>query len=234
MNLTELRQLVRRTIRKQINEARVVPGAPTSWGDFRKQFAEKLEMAGAPLELVEEVGDVGSEGGGVAQVLYDAWQNIESELKGEPDADTPNIWQEVVEFYVHDAVIDMVSEFENSWNYAPGARGRGKTKPIDASALAKEVVKAWTPQKKQMSGDEKKARDMKSMVNLVVDVLEQAGASGVTPTSNSVQYDMTDDMQGKLAASCKRSGFKPAGPGTWLDDITGLKVQFKYGNAKIS
>jgi hypothetical protein len=75
---------------------------------------------------------------------------------------------------------------------------------------------------------------MKDMIDLIVDVLEQAGATGVMPASNSVQYDITDGMDNNFASSCKRAGLKDAGPGTWLDDVTGLKVKFKFGVAKIS
>ena len=227
MDLKELRQIIRNTVRRQLKEVASQAGAPPKkWTEFRQQFANVLEMSGAPAELVAEVGDVHSEGGGVASVLYDAWRDIQADMDGDDSS-----WADMVEYYVHDAVIDMVSEFENSWNYAPGAR-KGK-KPLDASALAKRVVEEWLPKKKPLEGKAKEDREMKDVVNLVVDVLEQAGATGVSPGPNSVQYDMTDDLGSSLAASAKRAGFKPAGPGTWLDDVTGLKVQFKFGTAKI-
>jgi hypothetical protein len=226
MNLNELRLIVRNTIRRQLKEIAETSLVPKSWGDFRKHFAEKLEMAGAPMDLVDEVGDVDSEGGGISQVLYTTWRNIKDDMDGDESS-----WQEMVDYYVHDAVIDMVGEFENSWNYAPGAK-KGK-KPIDAAALAKEVVKAWTPQKAPLSAEEKEARELKDVTNLVVDVLEQAGATGVEPGPKGVQYDMTDDLMDNLKKSCRRAGLKPAGPGTWIDDVSGLKVQFKFGTAKI-
>jgi hypothetical protein len=123
MKLTEIRQLVRLTVKRQLAEAAAASSnPPKTWGEFRQQFANVLEMCGAPSEFVDEVGDMSSEGGGIARVLYDAWQNIQSELESGPAGTDLNNWLEVCDFYIHDAVIDMVSEFENAWNYEPGSR----------------------------------------------------------------------------------------------------------------
>ena len=134
MDTKTLKRMIRHSVRKQLAEmAAAASSPPTDFASFRRLMARAMEAAGAPEDLVAELAEIDVEGGGVAQVAYDAWQNISSEIDGETDPrELRNIWQDISEYYVHDAVIDMVDEYSNAWNYAPGHRPA----KVDSKALA--------------------------------------------------------------------------------------------------
>lgn len=240
MKLQDLRKLIKEEVESVLDEAdKAKKGPPKSFGEFRKQLAAALKKAKAPAALVSEVGDTDDEGGGVASVCFSAWRNIEMELKDE-GANAAAAWPDLVGYYVHDCVIDMLDEFKNPMNYAPGAK-KGE-KPVDAAALAQAVVAAMAPVKKK-SPEEMKKRELLDMANLVIDVLE-ATDGAVT----NVQWDgksprvtykiMMSDYLEQIGFNAPKAGFKPMGPedeaaATWVDDITGLKVTFGDGVAVI-
>lgn len=236
MNEENLRKLIREEVEQALDEAeKKSKEPPKTFADFRKQVGAALKKAKAPAALVDEVNDVDYEGGGVASSLYGAWENIRLELKDDPAA-----WPELVGYYVHDAVIDMLAEFDNPMNYAPGAK-KGQ-KPVDAAALAAAVVDAMAPKKKPTK-EESKKRELLDMANLVMDVLD--ATDGIV---TNIQWDhkspkvtyriLRSDYLEQIALQAPKAGFKPIGPddeapATWVDDITGLKVTFGDGVAVI-
>jgi len=144
MKLQELRQLIRKTVKAQLAEAKKIPGAPDSFNAFRIMLADALHRVNAPQDLVEEVADLDYEGSPIGGALYRPWQNIEYELN-----DPHQTWEDIVEFYVHDAVIDMVDSYKNGMNYEPGAtKGRKK---IDGPTLAAAVTKVMIADTKKKS-----------------------------------------------------------------------------------
>jgi len=140
MTPTSLKRLISRSVKKQINEAVKAAGkAPKSFDSFRRMFTNALAAAKAPADLVAEVGDLGYEGGGPFGVLWEAWTNIEVELQHIKDPkELEDTWHELIEYYVHDAVTDMLPEYNNPMNYEPGH----KAQKIDARKLAADVVEA--------------------------------------------------------------------------------------------
>lgn len=146
MNEESLRRLIREEVEAALDEAdKKSKAPPKTFADFRKLVGAAAKKAKAPKDFVEEIVDVGVEGGGVPEALWGAWRNVELELKDQSD---PTDQWETLAYYVHDAIIDAVGEYENAWNYAPGAK-KGQ-KPVDASALAKAVqdaVAAMGPQR---------------------------------------------------------------------------------------
>lgn len=137
MTINELRKIVRRAVKTQINEALgKLTSPPKTLNEFRRVLASALSGAGAPPDLVEEVAELDLQGGGVFGPIWSAWENIESELRGLKGPELKDAWIGCVEFYVHDAVIDMVDEWKNPMNYEPGRRASR----VDSSKLAKDVV----------------------------------------------------------------------------------------------
>jgi hypothetical protein len=138
MTLNELRQMIRVSVKRQIAEAaKSSTSPPDTFTKFRNVFSTALKAAGAPEDLVDEASDTSYEGGPVFGAMWDAWSNIESEMRGiKNPVDRRDEWLGMVEYYVHDAVLDMVGGFLDPMNYEPGRR----VKKIDAPALAKKVV----------------------------------------------------------------------------------------------
>lgn len=147
MKLKDLRKLIMEEVTSVMDEAEKSAGSgvPTNFRDFRAQVATAMKKAKAPVDLVEELEDLGYEGGGPLSALWSAWHNIEYEFRdaGKDPAALAEAWAAGIEFYVHDAIIDMIDEFANPMNYAPGAK-KGQ-KPVDSSALAAAVVKLMMP-----------------------------------------------------------------------------------------
>lgn len=138
MNLESLRKLIKEEVEGALDEAdKASQGPPKTFADFRKRMGVALKKAGADPALVGEVNDTGYEGGGVFSALWRAWEGIEMELKDAGD-EASEVWKDMVEYYVHDAVIDMMDEYGNPMNYEPGH----KTGKLDSPALAKATVAA--------------------------------------------------------------------------------------------
>lgn len=132
-----MRRMIRRSLRAQIKEAvSRLASPPNSLNEFRRSLAAGLSGAGSPVDLVDEVADLDMQGGGVFGVIWEAWENIEAEMRGLPPADLKQAWIECIEFYVHDAVLDIVDAWKNPMNYEPGRR----TPTMDGTRLAKDVV----------------------------------------------------------------------------------------------
>lgn len=241
MKLQDLRRLIKEEVEQVLDEAeKAKKGPPTSFGGFRKQLAAALKKAKAPAALVSEVGDTDNEGGGVASVCWSAWRNIEMELKDE-GANAAAAWPDLVGFYVHDCVIDMMDEFKNPMNYGPGAK-KGE-KPVDAAALASAVVAVMAPVKKK-TPEEMKKRELSDMLGLVTDILEDPDLGGAITNvqwdrgNPSVKYSImrSDYLELIDPVATKKAGLKATSDelnGTYVDDDTGLKVTFGDGVAVI-
>lgn len=232
MKLLQLRRMIREAVETVLDEAESAKkkAPPASFNEFRKLLASLLKQAKAPADLVDEVGDTSDEGGGVANACFQAWDNVKDELGG-GDED----WKSAASGYIHDAIIDLADEFNNSMNYAPGAK-KGK-KPVSGSQLAARVVDALnggaTP------GNDSRIRDM---ANLVIDVLEASGAVYDVKwdrKSPTVTYRITNSRYlEKIEAHAERAGFRPGGSDedivdAWVDDELGLEVTFGDGVATI-
>ena len=143
MKITDLRRIIKEEIAKALTEAGVTTShIPQSFDEFRKWMATGLHTAGAPADLADEVGDVDYQGGGVVSQLFSTWQSLEAEIAELPPEDLKPQWDQMLEWYVLDLVVGLVSEYENKMNYEPGAR-KGQ-KPLDAHALGEKVLHALT------------------------------------------------------------------------------------------
>jgi hypothetical protein len=145
MKKSELVQMIREEVLAVVaNLMEAAAAPPKSFSEFRKAFAMALEQAGAPDDLVDEALDEDYEGGPIFGAIYEAWTNIEAEMSGIRDpAERHDTWLDMVEFYVHDAVLDMADSYFNAMNYAPGHRPA----KFDPKALATAVVSVMSGSK---------------------------------------------------------------------------------------
>lgn len=122
----------------------MTPNIPSTFAEFRRTLAAALKQAGAPGDLIDEIGYIDYEGGGVVQAVFNAWDSVEYELERERKAgnvhDLEMTWEDLVGSVVHDAVIDMVDEYSNPMNYGPGERHE----KVDGATLAEKVVNILT------------------------------------------------------------------------------------------
>jgi len=140
MDINSLRKLIKEEVDSVLDEAAAVDrGVPKTLNEFRTKLASAMKKAKAPPGMIAEVEDLGSEGGGVFGKVWGAWDNIRQETQGVPPEELPSVWEDLVEFYVHDCIIDLCDEYGNAWNYGPGER-RGKEERVDPPALAQAVV----------------------------------------------------------------------------------------------
>lgn len=173
MTPTLLRSMIRNSLKNQIKEAvKIQSGPPSSLYGFRRKLSLALKEAGAPEEFWQEVDDTGSEGGGVFGSLHDAWRNIEMELRNvtEPEERQAE-WDDMLGYYVHDAVMNMVDEYKNKMNYGPGH----KPEKIDASKLANDVVDVLRGQK--VAPQKGSMKDLLSVLNLIRKSMKSEGAT---------------------------------------------------------
>ena len=139
MEEKDIRKMIKEEVASAMREA-VRPESlpPKTLSEFRKLFATCLEEANAPDDIVFEVGDVGTEGAGIFEHVIRAWQRIESAVKlTTEDKRVKAEWRDLIEYFVHDAVIDMVNEYSNPWNHAPGH----VCENVDPTVLATNVCK---------------------------------------------------------------------------------------------
>lgn len=238
MTLNELRLIIRKTVASQLAEAKQKSSTPRSLSDFRTAVATALKKVDAPKDFVDEVADVGNEGGGVFQAIWDTWRNLEAEMQYLPAEEAAAVYRDEAPGYVHDMVLDMVDAYQNAYNYEPGR----KPSKIDGAKIAVRLEAAMFPPPKR-SPAEKKARELKDMADLVFDTLEMSkgAVSNIkTTSSNKVTYDvMRSDYLEAIAKSARKGGLKPVEDESdyvsseWIDDITGLTVHFGDGVATI-
>lgn len=251
MNINTIRSIIRKTVRKQLKEAaEAAAGPPKTFKDFRVLVGSLMSDAGAPEELVEEINDVGLEGGGVAEVLWSTWNDFSSDIWAPPapgsshslqsndfssDIEEDGDWKETLSFYASDMVLDIVDAFSNTMNYEPGRR----VPHIDGKMLADDVLGALTS---SGSGDGNTPdRALRDMAGLVTDILEQCGCAENVKWDgkNTVSYSILGDVF-QFYTAVEEAATGPAGltledkTDTYRDTITGLSVTFSDGIATIS
>jgi hypothetical protein len=246
MKLENLRKLIREEIEGALDEAdKAAKGPPKTFADFRKRMGAALKKVGADPALVGEVNDMGYEGGGVFSALWRAWEGIEMELK-DAGEESGEVWKDMVEYYVHDAVIDMMDEYGNPMNYEPGHKP-GK---VDAPALAKATVDAMLGNQvtkvKPPAADQAQARIpavkrlAKQVAELLAPVVKVTSVSGNLKAKYSPYQTIRfkGDPKAALAAimSLEGQGFtRTEFEGeAWLDTGEGLdKVGIDVGDLEM-
>lgn len=183
MDVNELRSMIRSSLRRQLKETRQKLSTPKNLSDFRLALSAALEKAGAPADLVDQVSDVGYEGGGVFEAVFGTWRNIWAEMQAEEPDMQGDVYLEVAPEYVHDLVVDLAHEYQNPMNYEPGRR----VKKINTADLAKKLKAAMFPVVKKSAAD-MKARELRDMMGLVTDMVTEAGGSIISTTSDSVKF----------------------------------------------
>ena len=231
MTLNELKSIIRKTVKQQLKEASQKLSSPKNLSDFRLALSHALEQAGAPADLVDEVSDVGYEGGGVFEAVFSTWRNIEAEMQSESPDKRGDVYLEIAPYYIHDLIIDLAAAYQDPMNYEPGRR----VKKLNTEDLANKVKAAMFPVMKKSPAD-MKSREMRDMLGLVTDMVTEAGGRVVSQTENSVKFNAVDDEAFRLdlPVQAKLAGLKPSGPGSWTDDITGLTVTFGANTATVS
>ena len=223
MDIKELRQMIRSSLRTQIKEAvAAAHSAPKNFSEFRKQLIAALHAAGYPADFVELVETDGGEAFGVA---YEAYENISSELRGVKPAQLNDEYKSVAAGYVQDLVLDIVGIYR---------QGPGRKKKL-SDAMVTSAVENMLPITKA-SGSKMANREFTDMIAIVEDLLSDAGVGAVATdtTTGTVSFDGAISPK-LLPKALKASGLVPV-PGeasTYVDDITGLKVTLGSGVAKI-
>lgn len=128
MKLSELKSLISDIIIEANKKPAPKKGSvtPKSVDEFRKMLANAMKVAGAPVELTQEVGDVGVDGV-ISHAVWSAWNNSVDDMNDFDDGILP---------IVHDCVIDVCDEYLNPMNYAPGH----KPKKFDVADLAQRTL----------------------------------------------------------------------------------------------
>ena len=174
MNLESLRKLIKEEVEKQLDEAdKASKSPPKTLGDFRKMVGAACKKAKAPKDFVEEILDVGNEGGGIPAALYDAFRNVELELKDSKMEPTEQ-W-ETVAYYVHDAIIDAASEYSNAWNYGPGRKATKFDPAALAQAVQDQIEKMGPPRPKRAPPNVPDTVKAKTVADIIADDLRTEG-----------------------------------------------------------
>lgn len=107
-----------------------------SFSEFRMEMGAALRANGAPAGLCDEVEDVGYEGEGAFDGVWEIYQDYEAG-RGETSTDV-----------IHDGILTMFDAYYDSWNYGPGRRVK-KLLPAERASIAKqtaEYLQAKRPQ----------------------------------------------------------------------------------------
>lgn len=142
--LQSVRETIRQIVNQVILEESKTTLIPKNFLEFRKMIGRALKRLGAPEDFVDEVDDVDSEGGGIPDALYRAWSSIELELRDLDGEDPVRVWKDLADFYVHDAVMDAIEEYQDIMNYSRGH----KPKQMDDATLAQgtaDILKGLLP-----------------------------------------------------------------------------------------
>lgn len=136
ITVRELKQLVSEAAGRKTTSARgqKVPGVtletmPRTLDAFRKWMSGIAKQAGAPDDLVEEIA---SEGSGVDDAIWHAWDDVSYWLNDERNDEEA---LDALLSSVHDCMIEAVSDYNNGMNYAPGHKGT----QVNAASLARRA-----------------------------------------------------------------------------------------------
>lgn len=111
MDINTIRVMIRRSIRNQIKESiGRLSSPPQSFAEFRRVFAVALGETGHP-ELAVQVGDLDLHDGDIFRTVWNSWLALEHELRSTTsEEERLSTWCELVPFYVHDCVVDMLGD----------------------------------------------------------------------------------------------------------------------------
>ena len=112
MNVNEVRQIIRESIRLKLKEhATKSKSPPSDFGDFKRKFVGCLDDSGAPRALVEEVDGMDSDDGVLFEKLWSDWSDIKNELNtAKTIEEKRTLWGELVEFYLYGTVYNLLEE----------------------------------------------------------------------------------------------------------------------------
>jgi len=112
-SIEEVRSFIRKSARQKLREAmHTLSQPPSTFSEFRRAFSDALYASSAPEELVHLVSEETHVGGPIFNIMYEVWLNVQSELSGlRQHDDIITAWREMVDFYVYDAIIDIVAAY---------------------------------------------------------------------------------------------------------------------------
>jgi hypothetical protein len=118
MDIDQIKRMIRNSVKRQITElSKLTLSPPKNFGAFRCTLSEALRHAGAPDEMSLALVESAGEGSGLFEVSWEAWKNIDAELKSTTSpVERQQVWSEAIEYYVHAAVIDLVAEYRSPVN----------------------------------------------------------------------------------------------------------------------
>lgn len=112
-SIEEIRSFIRKSVRQKLREAiHALSQPPSTFSEFRRAFSDALSASSAPEELVHLTSEETHVGGPIFNIVYEVWLNIQSELSGlRQHNDIAAVWREMVDFYVYNAIIDIVAAY---------------------------------------------------------------------------------------------------------------------------
>ena len=186
---------------------------PKTLDAFRKWMSGIAKLAGAPDDLVYEIA---SEGSGVDDAVWAAWDDVSYYINDERDDDEA---LEALVSCVHDFMIDAVDQYNNGMNYAPGHKGSS----VNAASLAKRadaIASGERPPEYEKSKHE--MLDVEHIAAGVVSALKSAGIKARS-VSKYASSDLRNIMISKTA-----EGKPPTGRKVW-DAIRAAATGGKLG-----
>ena len=111
MNESELKNYIRKSVKKQIREsAKQMSGVPKDFESFKMVFMKELKTAGAPDYMLGEARGDTYDANETFNVMWETWENVKSELAGIVETrERLETWNELKKFYVKVAVKDLLS-----------------------------------------------------------------------------------------------------------------------------
>jgi len=227
MKLNDIRDIIREEVERALDEAdKAASGAPKSFGAFRKKMATAMKKAGVPSHLVDVVADVGYEGDHpAAQEAWRAWDSLSAEMRGTKIDDDD--YNSVVDFCVHDAVINMLEDTDGDGHYDDAELERMAQGAADNMKLGSGVKKPR---------DLSKSDKAKDLLALVCDVLEMSKAVKNIDDNriDTVTYDVTrSDFLELIEQQALKAGLTQVSEDEYHDEETGLSVAIGVGSATI-
>lgn len=111
MNISQVKNSIRKSVRRQIREtSRKASGIPKDFDSFQIVFANSLIEHGAPTALVDEaLTDFSDDSNEIFNVMWESWENIRSEMSNVSDpSEKVDLWRELKEYYVKDVVAGLL------------------------------------------------------------------------------------------------------------------------------
>lgn len=147
---------------------------PKTLAAFRKWMSGIAKLAGAPDDLVNEIA---SEGSGVDDAVFHAWDDVSYYINDEPDDDEA---LEALVSSVHDFMIEAVDDYNNGLNYAPGHKGT-KINGVSLAKRADAIASGERPPAYEKSKHE--MLDVEHVASGVLAVLKSIGVKARSASS---------------------------------------------------